>query len=105
MSLSESLNRSFGLSSKVKATSASHSSDSAGFSSRWICIQSPLPLISRFAAANGVARLGFSRARPLGFPLVVHFLAARQGQLALDPAAFEVNLGGDQRKALLACLA
>src|SRR5579863_5478975 len=42
------------------------------------------------------SRFGFGSPGALGLALVVQFLAFCHGDLALNPALFEVNFGGDQ---------
>ena len=54
-----------------------------------------------FTAADGLARLGFRSAGAFGLALVVHLFATRERHLALDAAALQVNLGGNQGQPLL----
>ncbi len=54
-----------------------------------------------FAAAHRIARLGFRSAGAFGLALVVHLLTSREGHFALDVAALQIDLGGNQRQPLL----
>src|SRR5947208_7848586 len=96
-------NRSLFWPSKATITSASHSIASMGCTSNFVIIR--LVCSPRLAGADCFARFGLGRARPLGFAFIVQLLAARHRQLALDAAFFQVDLGRDQRQALLASLA
>src|SRR4030081_526303 len=56
-------------------------------------------------AAHFRPRFVLGGACTIGFALVVQFLAFGHRDFALDAAAFEVNLGRNERQALLASLA
>jgi hypothetical protein len=59
----------------------------------------------RFTGTNRVPSFRFRRLRALGFALVVQLFAARQRQLAFDPALLQIYLGRHQRQTLFASLA
>src|SRR6187399_77368 len=102
MSASQATFSNGGVSSLAKTMSASVSTDSGACRRSVTSMNLPLFLA---APPDSGFRFGFLFALFDGLALVVGLLAAREGDFAFYQSILQIDLGGNQRESLVACLA